>query len=142
MPESNPSLQSAVNDRLQSSPLRLTRKRTKILDALLTLDRPESAVEIRERAELPETDLVTVYRTMEAFESIGILQKVPLESGGHLFELIYPGDHHHHFVCRECHKAERLELCLFGELEKKAKNLGFVKVAHIMEIYGLCPECQ
>lgn len=142
MSDSPINLREPVSERLQASPLRLTKKRSRILEALLSFDRPESALAVRERAELPETDLVTVYRTMEAFESIGILQKVPLENGGHLFELIQPGDHHHHFVCRECHKAERLEICLFHDLEKKAKQLGFVKIAHIMEIYGLCPECQ
>ncbi|MBC2603485.1 Fur family transcriptional regulator [Puniceicoccus vermicola] len=142
MGQSTDNLKKAVTERLQSSSLRITKKRRRILEALLNFDRPETAVEIREGASLPESDLVTVYRTMEAFESIGILQKVPLENGGHLFELIVPGDHHHHFVCRECHKAERLEMCLFTELEKRAKTLGFAKVAHVMEVYGLCPKCQ
>ncbi|MGE9291802.1 MAG: Fur family transcriptional regulator [Puniceicoccales bacterium] len=142
MAHSKESLRDAVNERLRSSPLRLTRKRQRILDVLLTFDRPESAAEIRKRAELPESDLVTVYRTIEAFESIGILQRVPLENGGHLFELIVPGDHHHHFVCRECHRAERLEMCVFAELEKRAKSLGFAQVAHVMEVYGLCQRCQ
>lgn len=134
-------LEKEVTEHLRNSPLRVTRKRERILDALLAFDRPVSALEVLKCAGLPESDLVTVYRTLEAFESITIVQRIPLESGGHIFELIAPGDHHHHFICRHCNHAERLDLCLMKDFEKKAFQLGFTELTHLMEVYGLCRDC-
>lgn len=127
---------------IEESPLRMTAKRERLLGALVALDRPVTAAALRDKADLPETDLVTVYRTLEAFEGIGIIQRIPLEETGCLFELTEPGDHHHHFVCRACHRTERLDLCLGDELEARAQSLGFTQISHLMEVYGLCSDCQ
>jgi len=127
---------------IDQSPLRLTRKRERLLKALAAVDRPVSATALRDQAGLPESDLVTVYRTLEAFGGIGIIQRIPLEDSGFLFELTEPDDHHHHFVCRECHRTERLDLCLAQELETRAQQLGFTEVTHLMEVYGLCEDCR
>jgi Fe2+ or Zn2+ uptake regulation protein len=126
---------------IRSSSLRFTRKRKQIIETLRTFEHPVSAADLRDKAQLPESDLVTVYRALEAFESIGIVQRVPLDTGGHLFELTAPDDHHHHFICRKCHKAERLNLCVGKELEKEARERGFSEVNHVMEVYGICSDC-
>ncbi|WOO39906.1 Fur family transcriptional regulator [Rubellicoccus peritrichatus] len=127
---------------IEKGPLRMTRKRERLLGALVAIDRPVSAAELRDKADLPESDLVTVYRTLEAFEGIGIIQRIPLEDSGYLFELTEPDDHHHHFMCRECHRTERLDFCLAQELEAQAQKLGFTEVTHMMEVYGICEDCQ
>ena len=127
---------------IEESSLRMTKKRKLLLGALIATDRPVSAVALREGASLPESDLVTVYRTLEAFEGIGIIQRIPLEESGCLFELTEPHDHHHHFVCRECHQTDRLDLCLAKELEERANKLGYTEVTHLMEVYGLCEDCR
>ena len=127
---------------IKKSSLRMTRKRERLLGALVAMDRPVSAAALRDSAGLPESDLVTVYRTLEAFEGIGIVQKIPLEDNGCLFELTELNDHHHHFVCRECHRMERLDFCLGKELEERAEKLGFTEITHLMEVYGLCEDCR
>lgn len=119
----------------------MTKKRERILGALLTFDRPATAEEIRERAELPPTDLVTVYRNLETFESVHSLQRIPLENGTQLFELTAPGEHYHHLICRDCHKAERLGICVGSEVVETAKDRGFQEIAHILEVYGVCQDC-
>ena len=81
MPEDNSSkLFVTAIDRLKASGGRMTKKREVLLGALLTFDRPASAEEIRERAGLAQSDLVTVYRNLETFENIGMLQRVLLMS--------------------------------------------------------------
>lgn len=131
-----------VIERLKASGGRMTKKRERVLGALFTMDRPASAEEIRERAELPASDLVTVYRNLETFEGLGVLQRVPLEKGTQLFELTAPDEHYHHLICRECHKAERLDVCVSKEVVSKAKSHGYSQIAHVMEVYGLCEECR
>ena len=130
-----------VIGRLKASGGRMTKKRERVLGALLTMDRPASAEEIRQRAELPPSDLVTVYRNLETFEGLGVLQRVPLENGTQLFELTAPDEHYHHLICRECHKAERLDVCVSHEVVNKAKSQGYSQIAHVMEVYGLCEAC-
>ncbi len=131
-----------VIGRLKTGGGRMTKKRKVLLNALLTFDRPASAEEIRERADLNQSDLVTVYRNLETFENIGMLQRVPLENGTQLFELTAPNEHYHHLICRECHKAERLDLCVSKAVIGQAEAHGYTQIAHIMEVYGLCGKCE
>lgn len=141
MPGEEKQLLDIVLERLRADGGRMTKKRERVLGALLTFDRPATAEEIRERAELPASDLVTVYRNLETFEKLGVLQRVPLENGTQLFELTAPDEHYHHLICRECHKTERLDICVGQEVVKKAKAHGFSEIAHLMEVYGVCEEC-
>ena len=48
-----------------------------------------------------------MHRNIDAFESLGVLQRILLENGTQLFELTAPDEHYHHLICRECHKTER-----------------------------------
>ncbi|MFP4156589.1 MAG: Fur family transcriptional regulator [Opitutales bacterium] len=136
------SLREIVLTRLRAGGGRMTKKREQLLGALLTFDRPAAAEEIRLRAELPPSDLVTVYRNLETFEKLGVLQRVPLENGTQLFELTAPDEHYHHLICRECHRTERLHVCMHKEAFNQAKAHGFSNIAHLMEVYGLCETCR
>ena len=132
---------SDVLERLRQCGLRMTRNRESLVEVLIDSDHPLSADEIRKAAGFASTDLVTVYRNLEAFQSAGLLQRIPLENGSQLFELTDLNDHYHHLICRECHKTERLEVCLGEKLSKKAKTLGYTQIAHVLEVYGICGEC-
>ena len=142
MPDSSSKLFVTAIDRLKASGGRMTKKRELLLGALLTFDRPASAEEIRERAGLAQSDLVTVYRNLETFENIGMLQRVLLENGTQLFELTAPDEHYHHLICRECHKTERLDLCVNNTVFNQAKKHGYTQIAHLMEVYGVCGQCE
>ncbi|MEM8867205.1 MAG: Fur family transcriptional regulator [Verrucomicrobiota bacterium] len=142
MPKKETELLDSIIERLKESGARMTKKRECILGALLTFDRPATAEEIRQRAALAPTDLVTVYRNLDAFESIHVLQRILLENGTQLFELTRPGEHYHHLICRECHKAERLDVCVSHEVVSKAKAYGYSEIAHVMEVYGVCEDCS
>ena len=141
MPYQKKELIEIVLARLRADGGRMTKKREQVLGALFTFDRPASAEEVRERAELASSDLVTVYRNLETFERLGVLQRVPLENGTQLFELTAPDEHYHHLICRECHKTERIDLCVSKEVVQRAKAHGYSQIAHLMEVYGLCGEC-
>ncbi len=127
---------------IAESPVRLTWKRRHLLEVLSSFDCPVGAARLRDTAGLPEGDLVTVYRTLDTFESIGIVQRIPLESGGDVFELTMPHDRHHHFLCRRCHRTERLDLRIGEQLTAQAHQLGFAEVTHTLEVYGVCKNCQ
>ena len=134
------SLVEAALKTLQSSTLRVTEPRRALIRLLAEAEKPLSCEEIRARSK-GEFDLVTVYRNMEVFREQNIVQGILLESGKQLFELTVEGDHHHHIICRSCHRTLRLDLCFGGELERYASSRGFEQLQHKIEVFGLCGEC-
>lgn len=139
---SSKSLYDQSLEHLQKSPLRVTKKRRLILKMLVERDCPVSAADLRATCELPDGDLVTVYRTLEAFVEVGIAQRIPLENGSQVFEAVYPGEHFHHVICRNCHRVEKLNFHFCGEYESEVTSKGFTDLNHLFEIYGLCPNCR
>lgn len=84
---------------------RLTNKRKRILETLQGAYKPLSAGQIREQ--LPEIDLVTIYRALELFTSEGLVKKLQLSDEA-LFE--YQQQPHHHVVCTDCNRLLHIEL--------------------------------
>ena len=51
--------------------------------------------------------------------------------------------HHDHLICTECGKIIEFENEKIEALQEKiAKENGFKLTEHLMQLYGVCPECQ
>ncbi len=123
---------------------KLTQPRRAILQALLDAPRPLSPAEIQDsgHAFCAELGLVTVYRTLELMESIGLARAVHLADGCHGYALSTPG-HTHHVVCERCHAVVEITGCeMGGFLERVAERTGYAITGHWLEISGLCAACQ
>lgn len=128
---------------LKEKGLRVTEPRRAIFQVLAEAGRPISAEDICQQVKKSHPcDLATVYRNMEACLEVGILQKCMLENGKLLYELTDGKDHHHHIICRKCERTERIDLCLGVEMEAYGRKLGFSEVGHVLELYGVCADCQ
>lgn len=138
---SKPDYDQAI-DVLRREQFRITEPRKAMLEVLAIEPKPLSADEIHRLISRTKADLVTVYRSLEAFEKAGIVQSFSLESGKSLYELVEENHHHHHIICRKCHRAEKLEFCEAEKLESLAKALGYTEVKHVLELYGLCEDCK
>jgi Fe2+ or Zn2+ uptake regulation protein len=126
---------------MKEKALRVTTPRLTMLNILAEATRPLSAEEIHALAGDGAADLVTIYRSLEALDNAGIVQRHPLERGRSLYALIAAGHHHHHVICRRCGRIERLPGCDTGRVEAAARGKGFTDLTHIMEVYGICPTC-
>lgn len=127
---------------LQKSGLRLTKQRKAMLDVLAKAENPLSAEETHSKLESATCDLVTVYRSLEQFERIGVVQLGVRENGTKVYCLSHGHGHHHHLTCRACGRTERVDLCIGEELEDVGRSYGFTDLSHVMEVFGTCPECQ
>ncbi|MEI7651079.1 MAG: Fur family transcriptional regulator [Verrucomicrobiota bacterium] len=127
--------------RMKEKSLRVTSPRMAMLKALAAAKHPLSAEQIHSAAGDTKLDLVTVYRSLGAMEDAGIVQRHPLERGRSLYALVSPGHHHHHVICRQCGRIERLPGCDSSRIEAAARERGFSDLTHIMEVYGVCPTC-
>ena len=87
--------------------------------------------------------LTTVYRSLESLVSMGLVQAVDLGDGERRYEMVKPGEHHHHLVCDSCKASVHLDSCLIEELEGGIRSkYGFQVKGHILEIFGMCQACQ
>lgn len=137
---------------LSEKGLRTTKSRVAVLKALKSSDSPCKVEQIRIAADLPSSQTVSVYRTLDLFCSLGLAQRLHLENGTQLFasseccslSKSAPVGHHHHVLCRECGYMEPLPAALeifCQEAESQAEKMGFSEVRHSFEVYGLCPKC-
>lgn len=89
-------------------------------------------------------DQVTVYRTVELFERLGIINKLRLGGQTKLELSDVFRHHHHHMTCVRCGKVlilkdnSRVET----EIRRISQLARFKPVDHQLEIRGLCANCQ
>jgi len=78
----------------------MTTKRQEVLDVLQKNHGTMSAAAIH--SALPNTDLVTIYRTLELFTKEKMIKQFHLTSGEAQYE--YQTEPHHHAVCTTCER--------------------------------------
>jgi len=87
--------------------------------------------------------LATIYRTLERFVSVGLLERVDFQEGKFRYE--YMHHHHHHAVCENCGKVEDIteSASEIKDIEQRlTKDSGFSVTKHVLELFGLCNKCQ
>ena len=90
------------------------------------------------------SDRASVYRNIELFEKIGVINKVYTgwKYRVELSEKFRP--HHHHLTCSNCGKI--IQIVLGEKMEKAIENFGekhgFKITSHQIELSGLCKNCS
>ncbi|MBK8981396.1 MAG: transcriptional repressor [Ignavibacteria bacterium] len=127
---------------LNSYSLKITKPRIEIMKILKSNHKPLTISEISGRLTGKKTDLVTVYRTLNLFEELGIVSQIDFKDEFKRYELIYDRHHHHHIVCRKCKKVENVETCLLDGIEKILIKTGYTEITHSLEFFGICRNCK
>ena len=84
----------------------------------------------------------TVFRAIDLLESVGSVERIDLQNGGHAYVACVP-THHHHVVCSRCARAVEVgDLGLGAVAREVARRTGYRIDEHRLELFGLCPECQ
>jgi Fur family ferric uptake transcriptional regulator len=125
------------------APLRPTRQRLAVQEALGSFDDFRSAQEIHELLghRGAGVGLATVYRTLQLLADQGEVDVMRSEEG----EAIYrrcSDTHHHHLVCRSCGATVEVEGPAFEQWTSTvATRHGFSDVSHKLELFGTCSTC-
>lgn len=134
-----------VHSHMNSSDTRLTKGAKKVLEALAKEHSLATAQDIHSRMRQEDENapgLTTVYRALENLVSQNLVQAVELGDGEKRYELIEPGEHHHHLICTKCKDSIHLDQCLIKDLDSLIKTKhGFNVSSHILEIFGTCKKC-
>jgi Fur family ferric uptake transcriptional regulator len=131
-------------DCLQDSGYRLTAPRRAIVAIIVNSPRALDAIEIYDlgRAEHPRLGLVTVYRTLEKLEQLGLVQRVHQPDGCNMY-LRAPEGHEHLLSCKSCGRMEYFSGDDLSQLIKEvSQRSGYQIQEHWLQLFGLCSSCQ
>ena len=130
---------------LRAKGRRLTRQRALIWETLTA--EPEhhlSADEVveRVRAELPQVNASTIYRTLDLLVAEGLILRTDLGGDRAYYEPAH--EHaHHHLVCESCGTVEHLHDDELGDLrERISASTGFALGPGEITLIGLCRNCR
>ena len=134
-----------LQSRLTRESKKLTGARREILRVMQVELRPLTNKEIFELLPQRRCDLVTVYRSVQLLESLGMVKRFVMGDGVTRFAFVSDGEdaHRHHLVCTRCKAIVEIGECIVRELEERvvAKSR-FKAVTHRLEFFGVCPSCQ
>jgi Fur family zinc uptake transcriptional regulator len=125
--------------------LRLTSRRRQVLEILLASHQPMGAYDIlSELNRAAGKDHVAppiVYRALEFLVSEGLIHRI--ESRNAFISCVHPGHRcgAQFLICRDCDQVAELE-GNDDDLLAEAGNLGFAVDHSVVEITGVCAECQ
>lgn len=129
--------------RLQQSGYRVTAPLRAVVGILAATERPLGAIELYDlgRRQYPDLGLVTVYRTLEKLEALGLVQRVHQPDGCHSYLPAFEG-HQHLLFCIRCGRTavfagEDME-AFFQQVGERA---GFTVTDHWLQLFGICQGC-
>lgn len=132
-------------DLLREKSLRLTSQRIELLRELAAEPNDVTAQELWRRLReerRSNVGLATVYRTLALLRAHDIVDTLS-HHGSELCYRLCSDTHHHHLVCRTCHRVVELSECEIDEWVKQisAKH-GFARPRHQLEVDGVCAQCS
>lgn len=83
----------------------------------------------------------TIYRNIEDFTRMGILEAINRPTGKCVKYQCDFQNHHHHFICKKCERVQEIAVCPFDE-QVKQQLAGCTIESHVFEIYGICAQCN
>jgi Fur family ferric uptake transcriptional regulator len=87
--------------------------------------------------------IASVYRTLDLLVELE-LAKVVLQPDGTTGYVASKDGHNHTIVCQNCHKTYEFGCCtdLSRLIEQVESETHFLVKDHLLQLYGLCPDCQ
>jgi len=86
--------------------------------------------------------LTSIYRSLDLFESLGIVFKI-INGSSVKYKLCEIEDHHHHIICKACGNVVELNFCDISDWSKKVtESTGYQVIDHQLNFYGFCKTCK
>ena len=83
----------------------------------------------------------TIFRSLDLFTTLGLVERVDLPDGEHAYVACDPS-HHHHAICTSCGRSTDVaDHGLADALAEIGRRSGFQVTAHRLEIFGVCAAC-
>ena len=131
---------------LKSKGLRMTPSKELLIQFFLdNQNRHIPFKELQEHAAsyLPDIDRTTIYRNIEKFIELDLIQELDLPKKGKIYQFIFDKKVSHYYICKGCSQVKKGDEKLFGKIEKALKDIhDFSKANLSVVFYGRCSECE
>lgn len=122
---------------------RLTDPRRAVAEMIATRDGHFTAADLVDEANASHRGMgrATIFRTLDLFTTLGLVERVDLPAGDHAYVACDPV-HHHHAICTACGRSfDVADHGLAETLHEIGRRSGFRVTAHRLEIFGICAAC-
>ena len=91
-----------------------------------------------------QVGIATVYRTLNIFEELGIVNKQEFTDQAYTYEIMNSdNDHHDHIICTSCGKILEDEFLSVDDVKSSLKkDYNFDLSYYSLRIYRICSDCQ
>jgi Fe2+ or Zn2+ uptake regulation protein len=122
---------------------RLTGPRRAVAELIVAREGHFSAADLIDDARARRLDIgrATIFRALDLFTELRVLERLDLPSGEHAYVPCEPAGHHHHIVCSGCGRVTEIEEVGLA-LEDVQRRTGWQVESHRLELYGRCPRCR
>ena len=129
---------------LNATGMRVTNQRALILEIIRQgqghLDADELYRLAREKQ--PRLSLSTVYRTLQTFKKLGLVEECHFDESHHRYE-VKPSTEHHHLVCLSCGRVIEFQYPLARYVKRNvAEAKDFEIVDTEIRMTGYCSKCR
>ena len=130
--------------KLRERKFRVTPQRLAILKILAASEGHPSVETVFEevRHNFPTTSLATVYKTIALLKEMNEVLELGFPDGSNRYDGNNPAPHPH-MICIRCKKIMDPDLMSLDQLTSEAtRKTGYKILAHRLDFFGLCPDCQ
>ncbi len=129
---------------LNTAGVRVTNQRTLLFEIIRRgrghLDADEVYHQARQR--YPRLSLSTVYRTLQLFKKLGLVEELHFDETHHHYE-VKPSNEHHHLVCLGCGKVIEFRYPLSRHIKMNVPEAKDFEVADTeIRMTGYCSRCR
>lgn len=124
--------------------LKVTSQRLDILETVRGGPRHFTAQDVFETVSKHNSEIgfATVYRFLRTLTDHAFVTEVRMGGMPARYEWAAK-EHHDHLTCTACGKIVEFENSEIERLQEKvALQFGFLLTSHLLELYGLCPQCR
>jgi len=129
---------------LNATGMRVTNQRALILEIIRQGGRHLDADELyrRAREKHPRLSLSTVYRALQTFKRLGLVEECHFDEFHHRYE-VKPSTEHHHLVCLNCGRVIEFQYPLARYVKRNvAEAKDFEIVDTEIRMTGYCSKCR
>ena len=137
-------LQKITPTALNAAGLRVTTQRALILEIIRQGQGHLDADEVYRRGREKQTrlSLSTVYRTLELFKKLGLVEELHFDETHHHYE-VKPSAEHHHLVCLGCGKVIELHYPLSRYVKRNVPEAKDFEIKDTeVRMTGYCSKCR
>jgi len=130
---------------LRKNGFKITPQRRLVINANINSHEHLTPAAIYERVHHghPSIGLVTIYRTIEILEGLGLICETHVGGSCRSYLIRRPSEHHHHLICSDCGRVVDFTDCNLDKLESRlTKETRFKINGHLLEFLGQCRECK